>query len=62
MTETLLGAKIGHVRFVEKIAAGGMGEVSAGYDETLQRKVALECIRPEHPSEDRSCAGGRSKP
>jgi len=48
MAETLLGSKIGHFRVVDKIATGGMGEVYAGYDETLQRKVALKGIRPEY--------------
>jgi eukaryotic-like serine/threonine-protein kinase len=33
---------------VDKIATGGMGEVYTGYDETLQRKVAIKTIRPEH--------------
>jgi len=47
MAETLLGSKIGHFRFVDKIATGGMGEVYAGYDETLQRKVALKGIKRE---------------
>ncbi len=47
MSESLLGTKIGHVRLVEKLATGGMGEVYAGFDETLQRKVALKCIRQE---------------
>lgn len=53
MAESLLGTKIGHVRFVDKIATGGMGEVYAGYDETLERKVALKGIRQEfHLSEE----------
>ncbi len=53
MAESLLGSKIGHVRFVDKIATGGMGEVYAGYDETLERKVALKGIRQEfHLSEE----------
>ena len=47
MGETLLGSKIGHFRVVDKIATGGMGEVYAGYDETLQRKVALKGIKRE---------------
>ena len=47
MAEELLDTKIGHFRVVEKIAAGGMGEVYEGYDETLQRKVALKRIKRE---------------
>jgi tRNA A-37 threonylcarbamoyl transferase component Bud32 len=47
MTENLLGTKVGHLRILARIAEGGMGEVYVGYDETLQRKVALKRIRPE---------------
>jgi len=48
MADTLLGTKIGHFRVVDKIATGGMGEVYAGFDETLQRKVAIKGIRSEY--------------
>ena len=48
MADTLLGSRIGHFRVVERIAAGGMGEVYAGFDETLQRKVAIKGIRTEY--------------
>ena len=52
MTEHLIGTKVGHYRIVDRIAAGGMGEVYVGHDETLQRRVALKRIRPEfHLSE-----------
>ena len=52
MSESLIGSKVGHYRIVDRIAAGGMGEVYVGFDETLQRRVALKRIRPEfHLSE-----------
>jgi serine/threonine-protein kinase len=39
------GARIGHVRIDGPLAAGGMGAVYAGFDEKLQRPVALKAIR-----------------
>ncbi len=47
MFKTLLGTKIDHYRFIDKIAMGGMGEIFLAYDEALERKVVLKCIRPE---------------
>jgi serine/threonine-protein kinase len=45
MTETeLLGSKVGHFRIVDFIAKGGMGAVYVGYDEKLDRRVALKAI------------------
>jgi serine/threonine protein kinase/Flp pilus assembly protein TadD len=35
---------IGHIRIGEKIGAGGMGEVYAGFDDKLERKVAIKAI------------------
>ena len=43
-----LGEKIGHIRVTEFLAKGGMGDVYAGYDEKLGRRVALKAIRSEH--------------
>jgi hypothetical protein len=40
----LLGARIGHIRLVDFVAHGGMGSVYVGFDETLERKVAVKAI------------------
>jgi len=45
--ETLLGKEIGHIRIVDVLARGGMGTVYAGFDLTLQRRVALKAIRSD---------------
>ena len=48
MSETeLLGTKIGHIRIVDFIAKGGMGSVYVGFDEKLERRVALKAIQEE---------------
>ncbi len=44
---TLLGKRIDNFRVIDFIGKGGMGEVYVGYDEKLQRKVALKAIRGE---------------
>jgi tetratricopeptide (TPR) repeat protein len=43
-----LGEKLGHIRVTEFLARGGMGDVYAGFDEKLGRRVALKAIRSEH--------------
>ena len=48
MTAKLIGTTIGHYRFVDLLGKGGMGEVYFGYDEKLERRVALKSIRAEH--------------
>lgn len=45
---TILGKKVGNIRIVEPIGRGGVGEVYAGYDEKLHRKVALKTMGRGH--------------
>jgi serine/threonine protein kinase/tetratricopeptide (TPR) repeat protein len=51
MSELAIGQRIGHIRVDSVIGAGGMGEVYLGFDEKLQRNVALKTIRGHHRME-----------
>ncbi len=44
---TLLGKKVGRIRILEALGRGGMGEVYAGFDDKLRRKVALKAVRQD---------------
>ncbi|MFQ6109839.1 MAG: serine/threonine-protein kinase [Candidatus Aminicenantales bacterium] len=41
---TLIGKTIGHIRIMNLLGKGGMGEVYVGFDDTLERKVAVKAI------------------
>ncbi len=43
----LIGRRFGHIRITDVIGEGGMGEVYAGYDESLDRRVALKALHAE---------------
>jgi tetratricopeptide (TPR) repeat protein/tRNA A-37 threonylcarbamoyl transferase component Bud32 len=40
--------RVSHYRVLHPLGEGGMGEVFAGLDETLKRRVALKAIRADH--------------
>ncbi len=42
---TAVGDQIGNIRLLELLGEGGMGSVFAGFDEKLQREVAVKAIR-----------------
>ncbi|MCP4663201.1 MAG: tetratricopeptide repeat protein [bacterium] len=45
---TLQGTRVRQFRIMESLGEGGMGDVYLGYDEKLNRKVALKVLRKEH--------------
>jgi serine/threonine protein kinase len=49
----LVGSRFGHLRVVGFVGAGGMGSVYLGFDEKLQRRVALKGIREAHLDSER---------
>ncbi|HEX8255698.1 MAG TPA: serine/threonine-protein kinase, partial [Thermoanaerobaculia bacterium] len=43
----MIGTRVGSVRIIGLLGQGGMGEVYLGFDDRLQRRVALKAIRNE---------------
>ena len=41
----MIGTSVGPYQILQKLGAGGMGEVFLGYDPRLERRVALKCLR-----------------
>lgn len=46
--DPLVGQRVGQIRVLQLLGSGGMGKVYVGFDETLQRRVALKSIRARH--------------
>jgi serine/threonine protein kinase len=42
--EEMIGKTIGHIRIMGRLGKGGMGEVYVGFDDKLERKVAVKAI------------------
>ena len=53
----VIGSRVGRIRIQSVLGRGGMGEVYVGYDDTLERQVALKSIRAGH----RLRAGARAR-
>lgn len=50
----MLGRKLGHYQILQRIGAGGMGEVYRAHDEHLERDVALKVLPPGAVSDEQA--------
>ncbi|HEV7768922.1 MAG TPA: protein kinase [Thermoanaerobaculia bacterium] len=48
----LVGQRFGNIRVTAAVGKGGMGEVYAGFDEKLQRKVAVKVLHSDYRLDD----------
>ncbi|MEO1087562.1 MAG: serine/threonine-protein kinase, partial [Acidobacteriota bacterium] len=48
----MVGLRVGKILVLELLGVGGMGRVYAGWDEKLERRVALKSIRRRHSPSD----------
>jgi eukaryotic-like serine/threonine-protein kinase len=44
----MIGQRIGHCEIIHRLGEGGVGQVFAAVDRTLDRPVAIKALRPEH--------------
>ena len=50
----MIGSRFGHFRVIDRIGAGGMGEVYLARDEHLDRDVALKILPPGLLADERA--------